>query len=196
MANIGTTTFTTTEEYQAGFGSMSVDLILTGWGEFKARLTWVKLRHINLLRSDENLARIAFVSLAPARAFISLPLGFKRHPIWSGVTLTSHGIVFHPLGERAHYRTEGPSQWGLISIPPRQLAAYSRALKDTEIHPPFGRILRPPWTEATHLRRLHSKACNLAETRPEIIAHTEAARALEQDEAHDPDGGVAIIAPS
>ena len=185
MANIGSATFTTTEEYQAGFGGTSVNLILTGSGDFRARLTWVKLRYINLLRGHENLARIAFVSLAPGRAFISLPLDFKRHPIWSGVTLRSHDIVFHALGERAHYRTEGPSQWGLISIPARQLAAYSRALKDTEIHPPpFGRILRPPRAEAAHLRRLHSKACNLAETRPEIIARTGAARALEQDLTH------------
>ena len=185
MANIGTATFTTTEEYQAGFGGMSVDLTLTGSGDFKARLTWVKLGHVNLLRGSENLARIAFVSLAPVRAFISLPLGFKRHPIWSGLTVRSHDIVFHSLGERAHYRTEGPSQWGLISIPPRQLAAYSRALKNTEIHPPpFGRVLRPPRTEAALLQRLYSKACNLAEKRPEIIAHTEAARALEQDLVH------------
>ena len=77
MANIGTATFTTTEEYQAEFGGTSVNLTLTGSGDFKARLTWVKLRHINLLRGSENLARIAFVSPAPARAFISLSLGFK-----------------------------------------------------------------------------------------------------------------------
>jgi AraC-like DNA-binding protein len=183
MTNSGTATFTNPEEYQAGFGGTSVKLVLTGRGDFKARLTWVKLRHINLLRAHENLARIAFVSLPPTRAFISFALGSNGHPMWNGVKLRSRDIVFHSLGEQPHYRTKGASQWGLISIPPRQLAAYSRALTDTEMHPPpFGLIIRP--LGAAHLQRLHSKACNLAETTPEIIAHPEAARALEQDLIH------------
>jgi AraC-like DNA-binding protein len=185
MTNSGTAIFTNPDEYQAGFGGTNVKLVLTGRGDFKARLTWVKLRHVNLLRGHEKLARIAYVSLTPKRAFISLSLGSNRPPTWSGVMLRPGDIVFHSLGERAHYRTKGASQWGLLSLPPRQLAAYGLALTDTEIHPPpFGRILQPPAAEAAELRRLHSKACDLAETRGEIIAHPEAARALEQDLIH------------
>jgi hypothetical protein len=95
MTNSGTATFTNPEEYQAGFGGTSVKLVLTGRGDFKARLTWVKLRHINLLRAHENLARIAFVSLPPTRAFISFALGSNGHPMWNGVKLRSRDIVFH-----------------------------------------------------------------------------------------------------
>jgi AraC-like DNA-binding protein len=185
MTNSGTATYANPDEYQAGFGGTSVNLVLTGRGDFKARLTWAQLRYVNLLQVHENLGRIAYVSLAPTRAFISFSLGSDPPPTWSGVKLRSRDIVFHSLGERAHFQTKRASQWGLLSLPPRQLAAYSLALTDMEIHPPpFGRILRAPAAEAAHLRRLHSKACKLAETKPEIIAHPEAARGLEQDLIH------------
>jgi hypothetical protein len=185
MTNSGTATYANPDEYQAGFGGTSVNLVLTGRGDFKARLTWAQLRYVNLLQVHENLGRIAYVSLAPTRAFISFSLGSDPPPTWSGVKLRSRDIVFHSLGERAHFQTKRAGQWGLLSLPPRQLAAYSLALTDMEIHPPpFGRILRAPAAEAAHLRRLHSKACKLAETKPEIIAHPEAARGLEQDLIH------------
>jgi AraC-like DNA-binding protein len=50
--------------------------------------------------------------------------------------------------------------------------------------PPFARILRPPSVAAAHLLHLHAQACRLVETKPEIIAHRQVARALEQDLIH------------
>jgi AraC-like DNA-binding protein len=49
---------------------------------------------------------------------------------------------------------------------------------------PVGQILRPHPGAAVRLRRLFSKACDLAETRSEIFAHSEAARAVEQEFIH------------
>jgi hypothetical protein len=46
-------------------------VVLTGSGDFKARLTWVNLRRLRLVRVEENLARIAFVRLTRGPIFVS-----------------------------------------------------------------------------------------------------------------------------
>src|SRR5258706_5446888 len=84
-----------------------------------------------------------------------------------------------------HLRTNGESQWRVISLPPEQLAACSKALTGLKItSPPAGRVLRPSRSAAVRLLRLHSKTCRLAETRQELIANPEVARALEQELLH------------
>jgi hypothetical protein len=65
MAENGTATFANPGDYQAGIGDASVDLIVTGGGDFNARLTWLSLRRLHVLRASENLPRIAFLSLSP-----------------------------------------------------------------------------------------------------------------------------------
>ena len=73
MAENGTATFANPDDYQAGIGDAGVNLIVTGGGDFKARLTWLRLRRFHVLRGCENLPRIAFISLSPAQVSISFP---------------------------------------------------------------------------------------------------------------------------
>src|SRR5262249_43246300 len=68
---------------------------------------------------------------------------------------------------------------------PRPRAACGDALpRRPLIAPAAGRILRPTPSAAAQLRHLLAKACRVAETNPDIIAHPEAARALEQELIH------------
>src|SRR5437879_1709447 len=110
------------DDYQAGIGAASVNLIVTGGGDFNARLTWLNLGRLYVLRGCENLPRIAFVSLSPAQAFVSFPTSEGPPLTYSGLGLQFGDIVFHSRGERTHLRTDGKSQWGLISLPHEQLA--------------------------------------------------------------------------
>jgi AraC-like DNA-binding protein len=94
-------------------------------------------------------------------------------------------VVFHSRGERMHQRTNTESQWGLISLPPKQLVDCGKALTGLKItSPPAGRVLRPSRIAAARLLRLHSRACRLAEKRHKLIANPEVARALEQELLH------------
>ena len=45
-------------------------------------------------------------------------------------------------------------------------------------------VLRPSHLDANKLLRLHASACRLAETKPEMMAHAEVVRALEQELLH------------
>ena len=185
MTESGTATFSNSDEYQAGIGSAIVSLVVTSRGDFKARLTWLKFRHLQAIRSRENVSRIAFVSLLPGRVFASLSLKPEAPTIWSGVELRPGDVVFHSLGERAHHCTKGLNHWGIISLAPERLAAYGKALTGSKLTPPSAvRVLRPSPPAVANLRRILSSACRVAETKPEIFAQQEAARALEQELIH------------
>jgi AraC-like DNA-binding protein len=185
MAENGTATFANPDDYQAGIGDASVNFIVTSGGDFNARLTWLSLRRLHVLRGCESLPRIAFISLSPAQVFVSFPASEGSPLTYSGLGLQFGDVVFHSRGERTHQRTNGASQWGLISLPPEQLAACSKALTGLKITaPPIGRVLRPSRNAAARLLWLHSRACRLAETRHKLIANPEVARAIEQELLH------------
>ena len=63
MPAIGTTTFSDPSVFQADFRGATINLVFTGPGIFSARLTSVSLPHLELHSVQENLARIAYVSL-------------------------------------------------------------------------------------------------------------------------------------
>lgn len=185
MPGSGTRTFIDPDDYQASLRQAGIDLLVTSPGAFKARLTWTELDHLHLIRSQEELPRIAYLSLPPALSFVAFPTQSDPPPLWGGMELRSGDIMFHSRGERLHQRTRGPCFWSLITLAPRYLEDYGRALSGRElVPPPAGRILRPAPRDAARLQRLHSEACRLAETRPKTLAHPEVARGLEQELIH------------
>jgi AraC-like DNA-binding protein len=185
MTACGTTTLVSPDGYQAAIPGATANVVVTGRGDFKAQLTWLKLRKLFVFRAREDLARIAYMSFVPTQTFISFPVSSGAPPLWSGLELRRGDIVFHAGGERSHQRTMGVSHWGLVSMPRERLAAYGKILAGVEIIPPAaGCVLRPSPAALALLLRLHSKACNLAETNPQIMSHEEAARAFEQEFVH------------
>ena len=185
MAENGTATFASSDDYRAAIGAANVNLVVTRGGGFFGRLTWLSLRHIHVLRGCENLPRIAFIELPAHRAFISFPTSDASSFSYGSVRLQFGDFVFHSLGERIHQRSDGAGQWGLISLPPEQLAACAKALTGVAITSPSeGRVLRPSPGDAKRLLRFHSKACRLAESRQRLISNPEVGRALEQELLH------------
>jgi AraC-like DNA-binding protein len=185
MIGSGTATFTDPGDYQASLAGVRINLVLTGRGTFRARLTWVDLHSMRLLRCRETAARITYVRLAPGTVVVAFPTDFKSPQIWGGVQLGRRDMVVLSRGEGVHQRTSGASQWGLIILAAEDLAAYGRVLSGTNlVLLPSDRILRPSAAAAASLLRLHAKACRLAEAKPEIIAHHEVVRAVEHELLH------------
>jgi AraC-like DNA-binding protein len=89
-------------------------------------------------------------------------------------------IVRHGEGESTFQRSSGAANWGAMSLPIED-AALGETLVACDLTPPRNAILvTPPPAAMTRLQRLHAAAGQLAEDAPEIIAHPEAARSLEQ----------------
>ena len=185
MPGSGTGTFIDVDDYQAGLRQARIELLVTSQGVFNARLTWATLHHLQLLRSEEDVSRIAYVSLDPALVFV----GFTTRPdppmLWGGQALRPNEIILHSRGERFHQRTTGPCGWSLVGLAPEHLERYGSAVTGKPLSAPMAaRILRPVARDVARLRRLHAQACRLAETRPKILARPEVARAIEQGLIH------------
>jgi len=185
MPGSGTGTFIDPDDYQASLRQARIELVVTSRGSFNARLTWVTFHHLQLLHSEEDLPRIAYVSLAPELVFV----GFATRPdppmLWGGVELQTGDLLFHSRAERFHQRTTGACGWSLLGLAPEHLEAYGGAVNGKPLSLPAAmRILHPTARDAARLRRLHAQACRLAETRAKVLAHPEVARAIEQGLIH------------
>jgi hypothetical protein len=182
MLGCGTAIFTDPEDFRVNVPGASINLVLTDRCDFKTRLTWVNVRSLRVVRCEESAARIAFVVLEPDWVFVSFPTGHNPPPIWNGSEMRPGEIVWHGRGDHIHQRTSGPGRWALMSVASRDLADFSQALIHTKLTPsPAEKILKPPSKLVAELLRLHAQACRLAETKPDMIAHREVARAMEHD---------------
>jgi AraC-like DNA-binding protein len=181
MAKGRTLTFGDPDGYAAAFGDVRVNLTIAGAGDFRARLTRFKLNHLEIFRCYECLPRIAYISLLPERTFLSFPVATESLRC-GGLALRNGDMVLHSGGERVHQRSNGDCEWGLLSLPPEQLASCGKTLVAGPIaSPPTSRILRPSRAETSRFRSLFRQACHLAETRKGWIERPEIARALEQE---------------
>lgn len=185
MPGSGTSTFTDPGDYETSLRQARLDLVVTAHGPFNARSTWATLHHLQLLRGEEDLPRIGYVSLDPTQIFVGFAMRPDPPMLWAGVELQTGQIIFHSRGERFHQRTRGPCGWSLVGLAPEYLEGYGGALSGRPLSAPMAaRILRPAARDAARLRRLHAQACRLAETRPKVLVHPEVARAIEQDLIH------------
>ncbi len=181
MPESGTGTFVDPDDYQASLRQARIDLLVTSRGSFAAHLTWATLHHMQLLHSEEDLPRIAYIALEPVLVFVGFAIRPDPPMLWGGAELQTGQIIFHSRGERFHQRTTGPCSWGLISMAPQHLERYCLDLSGKALAAPLGaRVLRPAARDAARLRRLHAQACRLAETRAKVLAHPEVARAIEE----------------
>ena len=117
MPGSGTSTFIDPDDYQASLDRVPLDLLLVmSRGEFKAWVTSARLNHLYLLRSEEDVPRLAYVSLSPALVFVVFPARLSPPIVWGGVELHPGEIVLHSRAERFHRRTAGPCTWVLIGL--------------------------------------------------------------------------------
>ena len=107
MPGSGTRTFLDPYHYEAGLRQTLIEAVITSGGAFKARLTWVELHHMQLLRCAEDHPHIAYLSLPPTLACISFAANSDQLPVWRGAELQAGDIMFHSLGERLHQSNPG-----------------------------------------------------------------------------------------
>jgi AraC-like DNA-binding protein len=183
---IGTAIFSDPQWFLANFARADIDLCFTGPGQFKARLTQAELPHICLIGVEEVVPRIARLSLRAERSLALFATDADPKQFCDGVKLGPWDVMLvHGGNGTAHHRTQGASNWGLIAVDQAAFFAHCQALTGSNAALPRRRaLLRPTWSAAARLRQLHAKICDLATTTPSIIAHNEAARALENDVLH------------
>jgi AraC-like DNA-binding protein len=182
MIGCGTAIFGDPEDFRENVPGVRINFVLTSRCGFKARLTWVNMRRVRLTRCTETAPRVAFIALPPGQVFISFPVHHDPPPVWSGIEMRPGEIMLHGCRDRTYQRTSGAGRWGMISLSPKDLADFSQLLTHARLSPPAtSKIVSPSSKSVKDLLRLHARACRLAETKPEMIAHCEVARAIEEE---------------
>jgi hypothetical protein len=181
-----TSVFSEPDEFRSALRADGVlSLLVTGPGQFRARLTQVALNRLRLSAVEEQLSRIAFVAVPANMLLVALPIGDRPSPIWGGIGTRATEFVTLGPRELVHARTDGPSRWGSIWLPAEELNRYAGALIGSRfaVLPELQRWRLPP-AAGRHLRQLHRAAIRTAETRPEALVGGEAAHGLEQQFIH------------
>ena len=90
-------------------------------------------------------------------------------------------IVFFGPQAELHIRTAAHGRWGAMSLTPEDLATTVHDLVSRDLSAPaVTYLIHPPAQAMERLIRLHKAAGDLATTAPEILAHPEVAKAVEQ----------------
>jgi hypothetical protein len=169
-------------EYQTSISSAEdLKCIVTAPGDYQADLMLVDLHQLELQRGSISLPRIVSSAHTNNLCNFCFPTGDQPPVMFNGVEVPQASMAFYSPGAEYYVRSSGECLWGGISLPQESLASAARALVGHEITAPVAtRLIRPPPPLMARLLSLHEAANRLAATAPDILAHPEVARAIEQ----------------
>jgi AraC-like DNA-binding protein len=184
MSNSAIREFTDPCEYEAFLRGAKQKVVVAGPGEYRAKLTRIDLDQLWMQRGDIALPTVSHTAFSQTRrAIVFLAEGGQQAPIiFNGTEVLPGQIVIPSPGAEFHHRSFTAHAWGAMSLTPEHLAAAGQALVGYDIVAPrITRLLRPTPHLMSRLLRLHQAACHLAATTPDVLAHSEVAKAIEQD---------------
>ena len=181
MSSSAARTFSDPDDYAAAIRNTKAEVTVTGRGQFSAKIIRIDLHRLSMQRFSDNLPRVGHSAGKSGRVIIS----FRTQPgpslLWGGAEMLPTNIVRHGEGESTFQRSSGSASWGAMSLPVGAASALGETFAGCDLTPPYNAMLITPLPLAmAKLQRLHAAAGQLAEDAPEIIAHPEAARGLEQ----------------
>src|SRR5215469_6565927 len=186
MPDSVTSAFSEPEDYEAALrGEGVLSLLISGGGQFRAKLTQISLSATRLSAAEERLPRIAFISIPTDTMAILFPVGRAAAPVCGGVSIGAGELLTLTPGEQFHARTGGASHWGSIHVRVRRLMEYGAAITGGSFSLSSGiGHLRPSRAAERMLRGLHAAAIRIAAKSPQMLVDSEAARGLEQQLLH------------
>jgi len=170
-------------EHQAAIINSDNELLVTGRGDYRANLTRIRLHHLVMQRGQQMLSHVTSGALSSSRRAIFFLDTVDQPAIFhSGKQIERDQILFFSPSAEYHQRITAPFQWAVMSLVPDDLAAAGRAITGHDLVAPAAtRSIQVPSNLITRLRTLHRAAGHLAATAPDILAHPEVARAMEQE---------------
>lgn len=157
-----------------------VGMLITGRGQFRARLTRITLHGLSLAAAEEDLSRITSITVPADTVLVALPVGQRQSPVWGGIEMRAGEMMTFGPAERLYARSSGACTWGTIHLPAKDLVQYGGALTGAEFAVPPAAQWRPPPPAMRDLRHFFDAAIRMAETRPGTPTGIRAVHGLEQ----------------
>lgn len=181
MPSSAVRSFTDPDDYSAAIRGTRAEMTVMGRGRFTAKLIRIDLHRLLAQRYAESLPRVVHSANLTGRAMIS----FRTEPgpslFAGGLEMYSSTIIQHGEAQNYFQRSSGSACFDTASLPVADMVSAGAAIAGIDLTPPKDPLTLTPAPHAmAKLQRLHAAAGQLAENAPEIIAHPEAARGLEQ----------------
>jgi AraC-like DNA-binding protein len=187
MPDSAVMTFTDPDAYYTAIRTAEVKGVVTVRGDYRAELTRIELYHLWMQRGVEDLPRVMNVRRRHSRVALCFATDRDQAPLHvRGMELGRGEIAVLGSGSADHHLSSAACRWGAMSLTPEDFAAAGRAILGHEVTAPspLSYRLSPPPAILLRLLNLHEAAGHLAKTAPDILAHPEVARALEQGLVH------------
>ena len=183
MPNSAVRSFRDSDDYQRAVRGGDVQLSVTAAGQFEASLTRIDLHRLWMQRGEEKLSRIVRCSLPPSRSAIFFLTAHQKSVMHSSQAELSPGYIMSYAPGTEHYqRTHSETHWGAMSLTVDDLGAQYRAIVGRDLAATNSiRLIQPAPGVMSRLLALHETAGHLAASVPDLLAHTEVARAMEQE---------------
>jgi AraC-like DNA-binding protein len=171
--------------YQAAISPADLEFLPTAKGQFRAKMTQVRLDQLWMDRFYRNLPSVIAGGMRPGRRvftfFTSEEPAVLRH---CGMDVLSGDIIVNNFDE-IHQQTEAEFRLGSMSLTPRQLDAACKAITGREFSgSPLKHLVRPNGALMSRLLELHKTVGQIATTMPEVLQVPEVAWSLEQQLIH------------
>ena len=178
--------FDNPETYAAAVRATSVELLLTSGGDFSAELVQVDFGRLLMQRGADNLPRIVRIFNHPKRAPLAFLAGSWQAPVrHDGIDVAPGEIIVYSPAAMCHQRTSGPSRWAAMSLTAEDLAVAGKTITGRELlSPATTQVIRPVPSLMARLMSLHEATMHLAKSAPDILAHPQVAKSLEQQLVH------------
>ena len=176
--------FTDPSEYQAAIGRAGPDskTVINEAGSYQSEMVLVDLHHVGVYQGRISLPRITHAAgqKNQCRIIFLTPEAHSRET-FNGIEVAKSDLTFcGPDSEFVARASAGC--WGGITVSPEVLFSASRALVGYEITACKVSQLIPTLPPLiARLHNLHEVVTQLATTVPDILAHSEVARAIEQE---------------
>ena len=183
MLATATRSFTDPWEHQSFFRAADMKVLVTDRGVYSSELTRMDLHHLWMQRSQTTLPQITHLADHEYRRPIAFLTDVQQAPIYrNGEEVPPGTIVVSAPHAEYHYRMPTHCRIGFMSLAPDDLAVAGRAIAGCDlIAPKETRLIRPSEPHMARLLGLHEAAGHLAATVPDLLAHPEVARAIEQE---------------
>ena len=165
------------EDAAAAGRTLSADgvagMLITGRGQFRARVTQLGLERMRLAAVEEALPRIAFVVVPAGTALVAFPFDGVPSPVWAGIEIRRSEVIGNSEVLQAH----APERTlGLVVKLAHQAVAdriHSRASVPAGDETPEGRALRSPGYRIVIQKLQNERAPAHEEKGPIIELHME-----------------------
>ena len=174
--------FESTADYAENLRELEAVITPTQPGPFEATLIRVELPLTRLIDAQESAARIGFLSIPRGWRYALFATQPDLPLLWNAEALSFDDVLLAGEGRRLHQRTAGAARFGAVAIRSQTLQQYFDGLAGGAAAIPAETcVIHAQAGPKKRLLHLHARIVRTIQSRPGMVCHPEAARAIEQE---------------